>query len=363
MLIVHMWKSYDPATGNGRLVSTYPEEARLNCFVIMPFQAEFEDVHEAIKAAVRDAKLPTQSHCFRLDENRPAGRITDRLVREIRGASLCIADLTGTRPNVMWEVGFAMALGCPTVIVTQGAVAELPFDIQGMQSIQYVRTQLSATLSRPLTKVVEDTLRERAVQKPPQQDGSELIGELLAQVADLKNIVTNAVQSWNPPVASPKERDGVRPSLRMLEGAWISEEVGTHLYARLIGEDLVVAYCYRDDTHLTGVYYGWRRVGEYWFARYAWLGDEPSPRGFAFLRDQSDGVLQGAWWSDESGCANPAEPPRHAGVRSVWRRLPNKRVPQWAEELLDDVVARGLDSRLPPSLAINGKMARTRASR
>ena len=31
------------------------------------------------------------------------------LVKELATASLCVGDLTGTKPNVMWEMGYAMA--------------------------------------------------------------------------------------------------------------------------------------------------------------------------------------------------------------------------------------------------------------
>src|SRR5436305_1860944 len=75
----------------------------------------------------------------------------------MRNASLCVADLTGNRPNVMWEVGFAMALDCPTIIVTQ-AIRDLPFDIHDMQSLEYDRRRLRATLSQHLQKMVIDTL-------------------------------------------------------------------------------------------------------------------------------------------------------------------------------------------------------------
>src|SRR5256885_7344918 len=106
----------------------------------MPFAEEFDDVYVTIKASVVGATSPNECRCFRLDETRPAGRITDRLLQELRTASLCIADLTGNRPNVMWEVGYAMALECPTIILTQ-SLAELSFDIKDMQSLQYDRSE------------------------------------------------------------------------------------------------------------------------------------------------------------------------------------------------------------------------------
>ena len=54
----------------------------MNCFVIMPFAADFDDVYAVIKATVETAAVDIEGRCFRLDESRPAGRITDH------GASL-----------------------------------------------------------------------------------------------------------------------------------------------------------------------------------------------------------------------------------------------------------------------------------
>jgi nucleoside 2-deoxyribosyltransferase len=88
----------------------------MNCFVIMPFAREFDDVYATIQSAVERACKDNSLLCFRLDENRQAGRITARLVQEIESASLCIADLTGSKPNIMWEVGYAMALRKPTIL-------------------------------------------------------------------------------------------------------------------------------------------------------------------------------------------------------------------------------------------------------
>jgi len=92
----------------------------------MPFVRDFDDVYATIKRTIESVLSGSQGKCFRLDETRPAGRITDRLFRELQAADLCVADLTGYKPNVMWEVGYAMALEKPVIIVTQ-RLAELPF--------------------------------------------------------------------------------------------------------------------------------------------------------------------------------------------------------------------------------------------
>lgn len=316
----------------------------MNCFVIMPFAPEFDDVYVAIKGGVIDATSPQACRCFRLDEARPAGRITDRLLQELRTASLCVADLTGNRPNVMWEVGFAMALGCPTIIVTQ-SLKDLPFDIRDMQSLEYDRNRLSATLAQPLQRAVVDTVSAQSDRKAATQPNNDLVGELLLQVADLKSMVAQAVRSWNPPgIVPPAVGTQPDPGLARLEGAWENEESGSHLYAKVVGGDLVAPYCYRGNEALTGAYFGWRKAGPYWFARYAWLKAEPA--GFTFLKQESVDVLRGAWWGDEHGFSDPTTPPDRAGVPSTWRRLPSAQFPTWATQFIDEVRRTGLPSRL-----------------
>jgi hypothetical protein len=133
----------------------------VNCFVIMPFDHDFDDVYTAIKVSVASVQAcpHVQIQCSRLDEVRPAGRITNRLLEAIQVATFCVADLSGSKPNVMWEVGYAMALSKPMVIVTQH-LADLPFDLKDMQSIQYDRKNLSKTLADRLRKTIIDTLQE-----------------------------------------------------------------------------------------------------------------------------------------------------------------------------------------------------------
>jgi hypothetical protein len=128
----------------------------MKCFVIMPFATEFDDVYATIKSAV--ASVPGEEvECSRLDEIKSAGRITDDLVRELRRSTVCIADLTANKPNVMWEVGYAMALKKPILFLSQ-TVKDLPFDIKDMRTIGYDREFLNSTLLGPLSEAFRKTL-------------------------------------------------------------------------------------------------------------------------------------------------------------------------------------------------------------
>jgi len=192
----------------------------LNCFVIMPFSEEFDDVYANIKTAVQRAISAREGRCFRLDEARPAGRITERLLKELQSASFCVADLTGNRPNVMWEVGYAMALCKPIIIVTQ-KIEELPFDIQDMQSLEYNRHHLSSSLAEPLHRMVVDTISAQNSYAQRADTQNEFVGKLLLEMSDLKNMVAQAVRSWDSSERESADKDSRHELAANLEGTWV----------------------------------------------------------------------------------------------------------------------------------------------
>lgn len=312
----------------------------MNCFVIMPFAPEFDDVFAVIKNSVEAAAVSETSRCFRLDESRPAGRITDRLVSELRAATICVADLTGLKPNVMWEVGYAMALSTPTILISQ-SVEQLPFDIKDMQCIQYERTRLNKTLGASLKGSIIDTLGHIATSNanPPGERpvDREAYGIVLTELASLKEIVGEAVKVW-------KQQDptsSLPPSaVERLAGAWVNKESGSHIYARVVRGELVAPYCFNGNDELTGVYFAWRKVGDYWFARYRWL--DANPIGFTFLRDDSIDKLSGAWWSSEEELVGQDKPPKSSGVSSTWQRRKSGKIPRWAEDFFAECEKEGL---------------------
>lgn len=127
----------------------------MKCFVVMPYANEFDDVFAATKAAVE--ALPSEHFdCLWLKDGFAAGRITDRIVDEIEKSAFCIADVSGNNPNVMWETGYAMALGKPTILIGQGIDA-FPFDLKDRHVLPYTLHDLSQ-LTEKLSKSVKQTL-------------------------------------------------------------------------------------------------------------------------------------------------------------------------------------------------------------
>jgi hypothetical protein len=129
----------------------------MKCFVIMPFSREFDDVYSVIRSAVKSADVREAVEIKRLDEIRAAGAISDDLIQELTEAMICVADVTASNPNVMWEVGYALALQKPTLILTQN-IAALPFDIKNLRTIKYERGALQSSLHDALANAFRETV-------------------------------------------------------------------------------------------------------------------------------------------------------------------------------------------------------------
>lgn len=89
----------------------------------------------------------------RADDITKPGRITDQIVSAIERADILVADITGSNPNVRFELGYGDALDKPIIVLNQD-VEETPFDVKDWRQIVYSAghlTQLRETLSAFLT--------------------------------------------------------------------------------------------------------------------------------------------------------------------------------------------------------------------
>ncbi len=130
--------------------------AKLKCFVIMPFGDEFDPVFQTVRTAASNAMPDEEIDCHWLKDVVAAGRITDDILGALHSATLCVADVTGSNPNVMWETGYAMALDKPTILIGQRA-EELPFDLKVHRVLPYSRRTLER-LGKSLAEAIRQTL-------------------------------------------------------------------------------------------------------------------------------------------------------------------------------------------------------------
>jgi hypothetical protein len=105
-------------------------------FVVMQFTSEFDDVYNEV---VRDVCGTYDMNVLRADEVNGPGLIIGDVVTEIAAAQLIIADITPVNANVYFEIGYALALSKPTILLAKKGTA-LPFDIAGFRVLFYEDT-------------------------------------------------------------------------------------------------------------------------------------------------------------------------------------------------------------------------------
>ena len=69
-----------------------------------------------------------------------------------------IVDLSESKPNVLYEAGYAHAKGKATVHICSTDLTALPFDVRNWNTLSYKRGQ-TAHLREPLTRRLKAALR------------------------------------------------------------------------------------------------------------------------------------------------------------------------------------------------------------
>jgi hypothetical protein len=131
-----------------------------SCFAIVPFKAPFSDYYKNIyQPAIATAGLKP----IRGDDFTTITPVMDDIWESIVNCQICVADLSQNNPNVMFEVGLAMAIDKPIVFMTQ-ALSELPFDLKTNRVIEYHPSpdpKWEERLKQTLTATIQNLVQQK----------------------------------------------------------------------------------------------------------------------------------------------------------------------------------------------------------
>jgi len=106
---------------------------RPRAFVVMQFAEPYDTFYRQV---IQNQAEAAGFDVVRIDEKAGPGVIFQDIQREIEQAEIVIAEITPANPNVFYELGYAHALGKPTILLAQRG-AELPFDIRSFRVVFY----------------------------------------------------------------------------------------------------------------------------------------------------------------------------------------------------------------------------------
>lgn len=221
------------------------------CFVIMPIGSEedyekYKDIYECvIKEAVEGAGLELK--CIRADEVSKSGAIIKDIMKRLYEADVVIADLSGLKANVCYELGVRHALKGGTIMIVDN-IESIPFDLKPYRVLEYSTTlrgihNFKQDLKRFLQAALDDPRgadnpvldflpppeRER-VEQAEAIHNRQLIDELRSELADKTRLLADEIESlrqervrYAPPPsearvkAAPEVREAVEALTERIE--------------------------------------------------------------------------------------------------------------------------------------------------
>jgi nucleoside 2-deoxyribosyltransferase len=103
-------------------------------FAAMPFS---ENYFDTFAVAFDPACFQINAKCIRIDHKAYTGNVVSEIKKEISESKYVLADLSESRPNVLFEIGYAAALGIPVIQVCSTNLGKLPFDVRNENTIKY----------------------------------------------------------------------------------------------------------------------------------------------------------------------------------------------------------------------------------
>ena len=104
-------------------------------------------------------QLNEKIEMLRVDEMSSSSRtIVQNVLSSLDGADLLIADLSYSRPNVMYELGVAHGREKPVILIGQGSSASI-FDIASVYTLIYDSSRMETSFKQKLVKQIVEAIR------------------------------------------------------------------------------------------------------------------------------------------------------------------------------------------------------------
>ncbi len=114
--------------------------SKKTCFFVTPIGSNYSPERKISDFVMAVHLKPTLEKfgytVERADSSPSVERIDQSVLEHVQSSDLVIADVSGNNPNVMFELGYRIALDKPYIIIAQD-VNELPFDISGIRTLFY----------------------------------------------------------------------------------------------------------------------------------------------------------------------------------------------------------------------------------
>jgi hypothetical protein len=142
------------------------ERQRVRVLILAPRSEASFDVMNLLVDAVHRGSPSGDTEVVTLNPRGEYGGLVSEVAlqipRNLESADAVIADLTGTDPNVMYELGFAHALKKPVLPIVRKGNASIPSDLQG-----YLYYVYDLDAPRELFQTVEHWLRRMIEERRP----------------------------------------------------------------------------------------------------------------------------------------------------------------------------------------------------
>ena len=185
-------------------------QADKTCFIITPIGNSNSAIYRHINGVIRSVIRPCLEKAGftkikAAHEINELGSINTQVITSILDADLVVANLTGTNPNVMYELCLRHAIAKPVIHICEEGT-DLPFDIKDSRTIFYRNDMLGVD---ELKEVLETMLCEidytkdykdnpiynaRAVNSIMKESGGENLGALIISRLDSINAYIANIQ-------------------------------------------------------------------------------------------------------------------------------------------------------------------------